>query len=225
MKQLFPSCYVLYRSCHKLPYRIAIDYICLLCPMPGQAQQVIKNGTGFANPNTIVEWEARFRFASVIVAPIPFSSPLIGSGLTLGAGCLFNFPGSKPSSFGVANLASSNGSTGFGGGASINFGQRKWNVFALAAQADVFYDLPVFGEVDLPINQDGELASFTVRGAVSENSVSVCSCLIWIPTAGLTVIFCLSCRQPFSLTGKLFSVRSGRISRSIQRSFWLRCHH
>jgi len=169
MKQLFARGQVLYRQYRDLGCWLVIAFLCLLYAMPAQAQQVIKNGAGIANPNTIVESEAGFRFGSVIVAPIPFSSPLIGSGLTLGAGYLFSLPGSKPSGFGVANLESSNGSTGLGGGASINFGQGKWNVFALAAQADVFYDLPVFGDLDLPLNQDGELASFTIRRTAREN--------------------------------------------------------
>lgn len=168
MNQLHEKHHVLCRSCQNLTYWMAVSICFLLPPMPTQAQQFIQDGAGIANSKIIVESEAGFRFGSVIVAPIPFSSPLIGSGLTLGAGYLFNLPGSKPSGFGVAKLESSNGSTGFGGGASINFGEGKWNLFALAAQADVFYDLPVLDDFALPVNQDGELASFTVRRAVSE---------------------------------------------------------
>ena len=168
MKQLFARHHALRALYHDYIYWMVVAFLCLSHAMPVQAQQAIKTGAGIINPETVTESEVGFKFGSVIVAPIPFSSPLIGSGVTLGAGYLFNFPGSKPSGFGVAKLRSSNGSTGIGGGASINFGQGKWNVFVLAAQADVFYDLPVSGDLDLPLNQDGELASFTVRRAISE---------------------------------------------------------
>ena len=168
-KRLFSLCHSLHQQYLYLIYWMGFAFLCLLHPMPAQAQQAINNGTGIANPKTLVDSEVGFKFGSVIVAPIPFSSPLIGSGVTLGAGYLFSFPDSKPSGIGIAKLQSSNGSTGLGGGASINFGQGTWSLSAFAAQADVFYDLPVFGDLDLPLNQDGELASFTVRRAVSEN--------------------------------------------------------
>ncbi|MCG7518413.1 hypothetical protein [Ruegeria sp. Ofav3-42] len=108
-----------------------------------------------------------FRSGSVIVAPIPFSNPTIGSGLILGAGYLFTIdPESDPSVIGIAGLKSDNGSTA--GGASINlaFGGNKWIIKSLYARADVRYDL--FTDVGvLPIQQDGDLARLSVSYGVT----------------------------------------------------------
>ncbi len=147
--------------------KAALTSLCLLFPAAALSQQVLQSGAGVVNPDT-VEAKSGVKVGSVIVAPIPFSSPLIGSGLTLGAGYLFNLPNSKPSGFGVAKLRSSNGSTGYGAGASLNFDQGRWNVFVLGAEGDVFYDLPLIGDLELPLNQDGELLSMSVRRTVKE---------------------------------------------------------
>lgn len=99
-----------------------------------------------------------FRNGSVIVAPIPFSNPTIGSGLVLGAGYLFSIdPGSKPSVIGIAGLRSDNGS--MAGGAAINlfWNDNRWQLNLLYARADVNYDL-FTSLATIPINQTGDLA-------------------------------------------------------------------
>ena len=48
----------------------------------GSADQIAKANVGIKS-------------GSLVVAPIPFSNPILGQGLTLGAGYLFTLPGSK----------------------------------------------------------------------------------------------------------------------------------
>lgn len=99
-----------------------------------------------------------FRNGSIVVAPIPFSNPTIGSGLVLGAGYLFNIdPGSDPSLLGLAALRSDNGSEGYGLAANFYFNNNRWQIETLFANAQVNYDLytPL---APLPISQSGILA-------------------------------------------------------------------
>ena len=111
----------------------------------GSADQIAKANVGIKS-------------GSLIVAPIPFSNPILGQGLTLGAGYLFTLPGSKPSGIGAAKMSTSNGSNAQGVGGSINFRQGAWTISFLAADATFFYDLPfdarIFDEnfaFDLPL--------------------------------------------------------------------------
>ena len=99
-----------------------------------------------------------FRAGSVIAVPIPFSDPTIGSGLTLGAGYLFNMDEtSDPSLLGVAVLRSDNGSEAYGAAANFAFDNNRWQIKSLFAKANVNYDLfTSLGE--LPVRQDGRLA-------------------------------------------------------------------
>lgn len=103
-----------------------------------------------------------FRNGSVVVAPIPFSNPTIGSGLVLGAGYLFNLDEeSKPSLLGLAALRSDNGSEIYGLAANFAFGNNRWQIKSLYAEAYVNYDL--YTSVGtLPISQDGTLANLSL---------------------------------------------------------------
>ncbi|MDA7964859.1 BamA/TamA family outer membrane protein [Ruegeria sp.] len=99
-----------------------------------------------------------FRNGSFIAVPIPFSDPTIGSGLTLGAGYLFQLDeSSKPSLFGVAALRSSNGSQAYGGAANFAFDNNRWQIETLYAKANINYDL-FTAAGQLPVTQDGDLA-------------------------------------------------------------------
>ena len=155
MKQLFARCHVFRQPYHDHIYRMVIAFLCLSQPMPVQAQQAISNGATIANLNTVAESDVGFKFGSVIVAPIPFSNDLIGSGLVLGAGYLFNLPGSKPSGFGIGALKTGNGSEGYFGGGSVNFGEGRWTLGLFGGTADVSYDLPV-GSLNVPLQQSGD---------------------------------------------------------------------
>lgn len=99
-----------------------------------------------------------FGDGSFIVAPIPFSNPTVGSGLVLGAGYLFSLDtGSDPSMLGIAALRSDNGSQGYGFAANFYFGDNRWKIETLYAQADIRYDLYTDLGI-LPISQDGQFA-------------------------------------------------------------------
>ncbi|WP_164989158.1 BamA/TamA family outer membrane protein [Roseovarius sp. A46] len=97
------------------------------------------------------------RSGSLIVAPVPFSDPMIGNGLALGAGYLFKIDeGSDPSMLGVGHLRSDNGSEGYGLTFNLAFMDNRWSLEATYIDADIDYDLITsFG--DVPINQTGEL--------------------------------------------------------------------
>ncbi len=107
---------------------------------------------------TQAEASIGFRNGSFIAVPIPFSDPTIGSGLTLGAGYLYQLDaGSKPSLFGVAALRSSNGSQAYGGVANFAFDNNRWQIESLYAKANINYDL-FTSAGQLPVTQDGDLA-------------------------------------------------------------------
>jgi surface antigen Omp85-like protein len=108
-----------------------------------------------------------FRNGSVVVAPIPFSNPTIGSGLMLGAGYLFQTDaGSKPSMIGIGGLRSDNGSRGAGLMVNLAFDNNRWLFKSMFADADVRYEL--FTPVgDIPIRQDGTLARMSLSYGVT----------------------------------------------------------
>lgn len=98
-----------------------------------------------------------FRNGSVVVAPVPFSSPMIGSGLALGAGYLFKTsPDANTSVIGLGGLRSDNGSQAAAGMVSLALPGNRWQIKALAARADAAYDLYT-GVGVLPVRQDGSL--------------------------------------------------------------------
>ena len=108
-----------------------------------------------------------FRNGSVVVAPIPFSNPTVGSGLVLGAGYLFKTDAtSKPSMIGAGALRSDNGSNGYGLSVNLAFDNNRWLLNSMFAKADVRYDLftPLGG---IPIRQDGVLARMSLSYGVT----------------------------------------------------------
>ena len=108
-----------------------------------------------------------FRNGSVVVAPVPFSSPMIGSGLGLGAGYLFKTsPDANTSVIGLGGLRSDNGSQA--AAVMVNFALpgNRWQVKALAARADAVYDLYT-GLGVLPVSQDGSLVRINAAYGVT----------------------------------------------------------
>lgn len=109
------------------------------------------------------------RNGSVLAVPVPFSNPAIGSGLSLGAGYLFQLDPEADTSFvGLGAMGSDNGSRAYGIAANLSFGSG-WGFNVALAEADIRYDL-FFGDLKLPIEQDGELVNAGLRYAVSETS-------------------------------------------------------
>nr|WP_319948730.1 BamA/TamA family outer membrane protein [uncultured Shimia sp.] len=110
-----------------------------------------------------------FRRGSFIAAPIPFSNPLIETGLALGLGYLFQAdPDSGTSVLGVGGLKSSNGSEAFGLTANLSLDADRWNFGGTFADADLNYDL-IFNSLRIPISQTGTLGRVYVTRQVAPN--------------------------------------------------------
>lgn len=123
-----------------------------------ESQSILESQAEILNNTTSPEAEKYgFKKGSIVVAPIPFSNPTVGSGLMLGAGYLFTTSkGSKPSMFGVGALRSDNGTSGYGASLNLAFSNNRWLFSSFFAKADARYDLytPIG---TLPIRQDGVL--------------------------------------------------------------------
>lgn len=140
---------------------IAARGLCL-CVMMGQPATVIAAESNLDHkmaPLTDASSKSNFglRSGSLIVAPVPFSDPMIGNGLALGAGYLFTIDeGSDPSMLGVGYLRSDNGSEGYALTFNLAFLDNRWSIGATYIDADIDYDL-ITSFRDVPINQTGEL--------------------------------------------------------------------
>ncbi|MFY0618219.1 BamA/TamA family outer membrane protein [Shimia sp.] len=110
-----------------------------------------------------------FGQGSFVVAPVPFKNVLIGGGLVLGGGYLFNIDeGSDTSVIGIGGLRSENGTNAFGLGGKLVFDQNRWQLSASLGQAEGFYDLYV-GGIPVPVRQTGDVFNLSVlRGVTSE---------------------------------------------------------
>ncbi|SFG25173.1 hypothetical protein SAMN05443635_1111, partial [Roseobacter denitrificans OCh 114] len=96
-------------------------------------------------------------------------NPAIGSGLSLGAGYLFQLSPEADTSFiGLGTMRSDNGSEAYGAAANLSFG-NGWGFNIALARAEMRYDL-FFDATKLPIEQDGELVSGGLSYAVSRQS-------------------------------------------------------
>ncbi len=93
---------------------------------------------------------------SFLVAPIPFSNPVVGAGLALGGGYLFQLDPEADTSFvGLGALASDNGSSAIGTALNLSFG-NGWRFDFALVDAELRYDL-FLGQLEVPIEQDGTL--------------------------------------------------------------------
>jgi hemolysin activation/secretion protein len=110
-----------------------------------------------------------FGNGSVVVAPVPFKNVLIGAGLVLGGGYLFNIDeGSDTSIIGLGAMKSDNGTNAYGLGGKFVWDQNRWQVSASLGQAEGFYDLYV-GGIPVPVRQTGDIVNLSVlRGVTSE---------------------------------------------------------
>ena len=140
---------------------IAAQGLCL-CVMMGQPTTVTASESNLDHkmaPLTDASSQSDFglRSGSLIVAPVPFSDPMIGNGLALGAGYLFTIDeGSDPSMLGAGYLRSDNGSEGYALTFNLAFLDNRWSIGATYVDADIDYDL-ITALGDVPINQTGEL--------------------------------------------------------------------
>jgi Omp85 superfamily domain len=103
----------------------------------------------------------------IVIAPIPISSPAIGSGLLLGFGYVFplnkNDKVSPPSTIGGMGFRTNNGSQGGAVLGTFNFAEDRYRIAAVAGRGSVYYDLFGIGNgagaagISVPLNQKGSL--------------------------------------------------------------------
>jgi Omp85 superfamily domain len=98
-----------------------------------------------------------------VVAPLPISSPAIGSGIIPVLGYIFPFSThdkiSPPSTIGVAGLVTNNGSRGFVVGGQLFLKENRYEVTAGFAHGNVDYNVyPAsnISNIKLPLEQTGE---------------------------------------------------------------------
>ena len=103
------------------------------------------------------------KLAGVVIAPIPISSPAIGSGIVPVLGYIFPFSTkdkiSPPSTIGAVGLFTNNGSRGFGLGGQLFFDEYRYAVTAVFVHGNVNYDIYGTGmaaNLKLPLTQTGE---------------------------------------------------------------------
>lgn len=101
---------------------------------------------------------------AIVVAPLPISSPAIGTGVVPVLGYIFPFSTkdnvSPPSVIGGAGLVTDNGSRGFALGAQLYFKEDRYRITAGFARGNLDYNIYGFGPADgshLPLNQTGQV--------------------------------------------------------------------
>jgi Omp85 superfamily domain len=103
------------------------------------------------------------RRGGILVAPLPISSPAIGSGIVPILAYIFPFSSkdkvSPPSAVGVAGLVSDNGSRGFAVGGQLYLKENTYQITSGFGRGNVNYDIYGTGVVaglKLPLNQTGQ---------------------------------------------------------------------
>jgi hypothetical protein len=107
------------------------------------------------------------RAGSLIVAPVPISSPAIGTGIIPVVGYIFRLSKhdtvSPASVLGVAGLATNNGTRGFGAYSDLYMGRDTYHVTAVYVRGNINYDLYGIGiragneGQKIPLEQTGQV--------------------------------------------------------------------
>jgi hypothetical protein len=107
--------------------------------------------------------EKKPKRGAIVVAPLPISSPAIGSGIVPVLGYIFPFSKndqeSPPSTVGVAGLITNNGSRGFVIGGQLFLDHNRYEVTSGYARGNVDYNIYGTGVAEnlkLPLNQTGQ---------------------------------------------------------------------
>jgi hypothetical protein len=137
---------------------------------------------------------------SFVVAPLPISSPAIGSGIIPVLGYIFPFSAndkvSPPSTIGVAGLITNNGSRGFAIGGQLFLKQNTYEITSGFIHGNVNYDIygnGIASDLKLPLQQTGEafLGEFLRRIGgkffVGPRLITGRSFLTVVPNKGSTV--------------------------------------
>jgi hypothetical protein len=100
---------------------------------------------------------------SIVVAPLPISSPAVGSGVIPVLGYIFPFSTkdkvSPPSVVGAAGLFTDNGSRGFGVGGQLFLNENRYEITAGFVHGNVNYNIygsGIAANLKLPLKQSGE---------------------------------------------------------------------
>ncbi|MGA7913716.1 MAG: BamA/TamA family outer membrane protein [Candidatus Acidiferrales bacterium] len=98
-----------------------------------------------------------------VVAPLPISSPAVGSGIVPVIGYIFPFSSkdkvSPPSTIGVAGLITNNGSRGFVFGGQLFLKQNTYEITSAYVRGNVnynFYGTGIASNLKLPLDQTGQ---------------------------------------------------------------------
>lgn len=104
------------------------------------------------------------KLAGLVVAPLPISSPAIGSGIIPVIGYIFPFSKndkvSPPSTVGVAGLVTNNGSRGFALGGQLFFKENTYEITSGFARGNVNYNIygtGIAADAKLPLQQTGNV--------------------------------------------------------------------
>jgi hypothetical protein len=107
--------------------------------------------------------EKRVRRGAIVVAPIPISSPAIGSGIVPVLGYIFPFSTkdkvSPPSVVGVAGLFTNDGSRGFAVGGQLYLKENTYRITSGFVHGNMNYDIygnGIAAGLKLPLKQTGE---------------------------------------------------------------------
>lgn len=118
--------------------------------------------------------ELGFRNGSFIAVPVPFSNPMIESGLALGGAYLFQTDaGSDTSMFGIGALKSTNETEAYGAAFNLSFNENRWGISGSYIDADANYDL-IGNFLTIPVRQTGKLGRLDLSyGFTPETSITL----------------------------------------------------
>src|SRR5580692_7452225 len=126
----------------------------------GQATQSTAPPDAETQPKKKKKFGGRGAF---VVAPLPISSPAIGSGIVPVLGYIFPFSTkdkvSPPSTIGAAGLITDNGSRGFAIGGQLFLKQNTWEVTSGYVHGNVDYNIygtGIAANLKLPLQQTGQ---------------------------------------------------------------------
>jgi hypothetical protein len=133
-------------------------------PTPSQEVEQSKQPTELPQPETPPKKKKKFTIpAGIVVAPLPISSPAIGSGMTPVLGYIFPFNKhdkiSPPSTIGVAGLFTDNGSRGFAVGGQLFLDENRYEITSGFIHGNANYNIfsnEIAPGLKLPLNQTGE---------------------------------------------------------------------
>ncbi len=148
----------------QVPISIRSLIFCLVClsVSMGQTAEVIAAESNLDHKlsplnDASAKPEFGVRNGSLIIAPIPFSDPMIDTGIALGAGYLFKIDeGSDPSMVGLGYLRSQNGSSAYGLTFNLALKDNRWSIGMTYIDADINYDL-ITALGTIPVSQQGKL--------------------------------------------------------------------